>query len=83
MSQWECHTVSMTLTTIKVPSDLRDVLKAQAHAHRRTLSEHLRVLADGEEKRDRFERLRQAIADNPPDEAYLFEANHWQSDEWS
>lgn len=54
-------------TTIKVTSALRDRLKEQASDERRTLGEHLAVLADLEDRRRRFESLRLAIEASPPD----------------
>ncbi len=49
-------------TTIKVSTELRDRLKAQAAAHGRTLGQHLAVLADSQERDERFARLRRQIA---------------------
>lgn len=73
----------MTLTTIKVPSELRDVLKAQAGLHGRTLGEHLQKLADAQARHDRWEQLRRAVAEHPVDDDYANEAHEWQSDSWS
>ncbi|MGO3153811.1 MAG: hypothetical protein ACTIJJ_14475 [Galactobacter sp.] len=71
----------MTVTTIKVPSEIRDVLKRQAAQEHRTLAEHLEHLAAAEEdKRVRFQRSRTAMTATPPDEEYLREAHAWQSD---
>lgn len=53
---------SMTTTTIKVESSVRDRLKAQAAAAHRTLGEHLAHLADTAEREARFDGLRAAIA---------------------
>ena len=52
----------MTMTTIKVPRELRDRLKEQAQAEHRTLGEHLAHLAANAEREGRFEQLRQAMA---------------------
>ncbi len=73
----------MTVTTIKVPSEIRDVLKRQAAQEHRTLAEHLEHLAAAEDKRVRFQRLRAAMTATPPDEEYLREAHEWQSDAWN
>lgn len=73
----------MTMTTIKVPSEVRDVLKSQAREHGRTLGDHLTFLAAEEARRQRFVELRRAMAESPPDEAYRRDALGWQSDAWS
>lgn len=73
----------MTATTIKVSTELRDRLKAQAAEHRRTLGEHLEVLLEEEARRERFQQLRAAMAGSPPDIHYINEARDWQSDAWS
>jgi len=52
-------------TTIKVTTELRDRLKAQAGEHGRTIGEHLAVLADAAERTARFARLRSQIAATP------------------
>jgi len=66
-------------TTIKVPVELRDRLKAQASAHDRTIGEHLAVLASAEERTERFARLRRQIAATPPElrANYLDELGAW------
>ena len=73
----------MTVTTIKVDSSVRDVLKAQAAERGRTLGEHLSALAESEAQALRFLRLREAMRVTPPDEAYRREAEEWGSDAWS
>lgn len=73
----------MTITTIKVSSDLRDRLKAQAAARHRTLGEHLEALAREETRRERFAAVRDAMRATPPDEEYLRDSREWQSDAWS
>lgn len=73
----------MTVTTIKVSSDLRDRLKESASAHGRTLGEHLEALLREEERRERFARLREQLASNPPDERYAADLEEWQDDAWS
>lgn len=68
-------------TTIKVSSELRDRLKAQASAEGRTIGEHLAALADRAEREDRFARLRRQIAATPAPEraGYLAELGAWDS----
>lgn len=73
----------MTLTTIKVESQIRDLLKEQARQHNRTLGEHLEVLLAAEERRARFEALRSAREEHPPDEEYERESREWLSEAWS
>ena len=70
-------------TTIKVDRELRDVLKKQAQAHGRTLGQHLEALAEAEERRGRLAGMGAAMTQNPPDDAYLAEAEEWQSERWS
>lgn len=71
----------MTATTIKVSSELRDRLKKSAAVHGRTLGEHLEALLEQEARSQRFSRLRQQIAQTPPDERYAAEATAWQDDD--
>ena len=73
----------MTATTIKVSSGLRDRLKAQAHAHGRTLGEHLEALVEDEARRDRFAQVRRSMAQSPPDEEYHDEARDWHGEQWN
>lgn len=56
----------MTLTTIKVESEVRDRLKAQAEGHGRTLGEHLDALAEREAREQRFAGLRADIHATDP-----------------
>lgn len=67
-------------TTIKVSNDVRDRLKAQATRARRTLGEHLAHLADLADREGRFEAMRQAIADTPPEAmaSYADEVAAWE-----
>jgi len=69
----------MTVTTIKVSTELRDRLKEQAHAERRTLGEQLEYLLSREEKDRDFEALRIAIAQTSPEDmaSYREEAAWW------
>lgn len=73
----------MTMTTIKVPSELRDVLKAQAKEHGRSIGSHLQVLAGLEARRGRLARMRKAMETNPPDAEYTADASDWQGPAWS
>lgn len=71
----------MTTTTIKVSTDVRDRLKAQAaHAHR-TLGAHLAHLAELEERQMRFQTLRSAIARTSEEamESYHAEVAAWDN----
>jgi len=66
----------MTMTTIKVSSETRDQLKAQAAAAHLSLGEHLARLADAADRGLRFEALRAAIAAStdeltPEDQVWL------------
>ena len=71
----------MTLTTIKVSPEVRDLLKEQATAEHRTLGEHLRYLASLADKQKRFERLRAEIDATPADDlaSYRQETTWWES----
>jgi len=57
----------MTMTTIKVSTETRDRLKAQASAAHVTLGEHLTRLASAADRGLRFEALRAAIAATGPE----------------
>ncbi len=69
----------MTSTTIKVSTDTRDRLKAQAAAAHVSLGEHLARLADAGDRALRFERLRSAIAQESEADRLAYEA---ERDEW-
>lgn len=66
-------------TTIKVSTETRDRLKAQAAAAHLTLGEHLAHLADAGDRALRFEALREAIAQEPEAgrRAYERERDAW------
>jgi hypothetical protein len=68
-------------TTIKVPNELRDRLKAQAAEQGRTIGEYIGVLADNADRQARFARLRAQIAATPPDlrANYLDEFRAWDT----
>lgn len=70
----------MSATTIKVPADLRDLLKRQAAKHQRTLAEHLAAMARREERDQRWHQLRGEMEASSPDEQYRSEFEDWQSD---
>lgn len=72
----------MTATTIKVSSELRDRLKAQASQHARTIGEHLEPLLAEKARRERFRDLRARMAAAPPDREYVDDSEEWQSDTW-
>lgn len=69
----------MTMTTIKVSTQTRDRLKAQASAGQVSLGEHLARLAEAADRGLRFEALRAAIAATPPEAMadYLRETDEW------
>ena len=56
-----------TMTTIKVSTETRDRLKAQASAAHVSLGEHLNRLASAADRGLRFEALRAAIAAAVPE----------------
>lgn len=68
-------------TTIKVTSDVRDRLKAQASAGGVTLGEHLARLAEIGDRELRFAALRASIAATPlPQlESYREETEFWDA----
>jgi len=57
----------MTMTTIKVSTETRDRLKAQASAAHVSLGEHLTRLASAADRGLRFEALRAAVAATGPE----------------
>lgn len=69
----------MTMTTIKVSTETRDRLKAQASATHVSLGEHLTRLAEAADRGLRYEALRAAIAATPADAwaSYEAETNEW------
>lgn len=77
------YTFGVTATTIKVSSQTRDRLKAQAAAAHVSLGEHLTRLADAADREARFAGLRQAIADMPPEVAasHRQETEAWEATE--
>ncbi len=73
-------TRAITATTIKVSSDVRDRLKAQATQADRTLGEHLAHLADLADREGRFHSMRQAIESTPAEltASYADEVAAWE-----
>ncbi|MGH3445259.1 MAG: hypothetical protein ACRDPB_07780 [Nocardioidaceae bacterium] len=69
----------MTSTTIKVSTETRDRLKAQASAANVSLGEHLSRLAGAADRGLRFEALRTAIITTPPEAMadYGTETSEW------
>lgn len=59
-----------TLTTMKVPVELREQIAAEARAQRKTVAGFLSTLLDKYRKEQRFEDLKQAIAAQPMDDNY-------------
>ncbi len=68
-------------TTIKVSSDVRDRLKAQAVERRVTLGEHLARLAELGDRQLRLEAMQKAIAATPTEmiDSYHQETEFWDS----
>ncbi len=69
----------MTLTTIKVTTELRDQLKELARAGNRTLGEELQFLVERADRDRRFEELREAMARTSPEDmaSYREETAWW------
>jgi len=66
-------------TTIKVSTEVRDRLKAQAAQAHRTLGEHLAHLAELEERQARFRSMRTAMAKTSDElmASYRLEVSAW------
>lgn len=58
----------MTMTTIKVSTELRDLLKEQARAENRTIGEQLAFLVNAHRREQDFAELREAMARMTPDD---------------
>jgi predicted transcriptional regulator len=69
----------MTITTIKVSTEVRDRLKRQAAADGRTLGEHLAHIADLADRDRRLAHLHGAIAATSPEllDSYREELETW------
>jgi hypothetical protein len=70
----------MAAITIRVPAQVRDLLKEQAARAHRTLAEHVAHLAELEERRERFWSMQAAIATTSDEvmAAYRAEALAWE-----
>lgn len=68
----------MTMTTIKVSTELRDRLKERARAENSTMSSYLEKLLERELRALRFEQVRAAMADTTPEEW----RSHREGTEW-
>ena len=73
----------MTMTTIRLDTHTRDILKRQAQEAGRTLGAHLTLLPQREEDRRLVRQMAADMAANPPDETYLREAEEWTSGPWT
>lgn len=71
------------LTTIKVPAQVRDRLKAQASGAGMTLGEYLEDLAGRADRAERFRRLKEQIAATDPAQrsSWQREASAWEQNE--
>lgn len=69
----------MTMTTIKVSTELRDRLKERARAENSTMSSYLEKLLERELRALRFEEVRAAMAETTPEEwqSYREETEWW------
>jgi predicted transcriptional regulator len=67
-------------TTIKVSDELRDRLKSQASREGLTLGAHLARLADAEDRRERLQSLKTAIAATTTANAasHVAESTEWE-----
>jgi len=68
-----------TLTTMKVPIELRDQITSEARAQRQTVAGFLSNLLDEYRKERRFHTLKQAIAAQPMDDNYWNEYDQFAS----
>ena len=69
----------MTTTTIKVPSELRDRLSADAKQHGQTIAARLADLLTAAEREARFESVRLAYERLPEDDDYWAETRAWDA----
>lgn len=69
----------MALTTIKVPTELRDRISRNAKQRNMTLSALLRELVDAYDREQRFAAIRDAYARLPADDDYREEIAEWDS----
>lgn len=71
----------MTMTTIKVSTDLRDRLKEQAASEQLTMNSYLEKLLEREERARRFARLREQMANTSEEDwkSYREETEWWDA----
>lgn len=74
------YTPTMPITSIKVSTETRDRLKAQAKASGRTIAEQIDELVFLADREARFAAMKQAIANTSPEEMALYreEAEWWE-----
>jgi len=68
-----------TLTTMKVPVELREQITAEARAQKQTVAGFLANLLEDYRKQSRFRDLKAAMAANPMDADYWQEFNEFDS----
>ena len=71
----------MTITTIKVSTELRDRLKNLAATEHRTLAEQLEHLIELADREHRFDQMRRAIRRTRPEDlaSYREETAYWDA----
>ncbi|WDH79677.1 hypothetical protein PTQ19_04305 [Microbacterium esteraromaticum] len=71
----------MTMTTIKVSTDLRDRLKSHATAEQLTMNSYLEKLLEREERAHRFAVLREQMANTSEEDwkSYREETQWWDT----
>lgn len=68
--QYDSH---MSLTTIKVDTDLRDRISAAAREHGQTIGEYLDQIVKDARRRERLQAMADAMRANPPGPDYWAE----------
>ena len=76
MSVYRWYTPTMTSTTIKVPSDLRDRLNAEARKEGRTVAEVIEKLLLERGRAERFRAIREFRATQTPEQMAEYLAEH-------
>jgi len=72
--------IGMTiLTTIKVPTTLRDEITAEARSQQKTTASFLSSLMEEYRRSQRFQALRQALLAHPMDDEYWDEFSDFES----
>jgi hypothetical protein len=69
----------MALTTIKIPTELRDRISADAKERGVTAAALLSELINDYERARRFAAIREAYANLPPDDDYWAETRDWDT----